>query len=134
MRLKGAILSSCHGEQEGPLTPPLPNYMCLSFHYPPPSPHFRSFSSAVLDMARNLYAAQEATVTTRHGTMDCFQIGKGVRQGCILSLCLFNLYAEYIMRKAELRKHKLEPRLLGEISITSDTQMTPPFWQKVKRN
>ena len=134
MRLKGAILSSCHGEQEGPLTPCLPNYMCLSFHYPPPHPHFRSFSSAVLDMARNLYAAQEATVTTRHGTMDCFQIGKGVRQGCILSLCLFNLYAEYIMRKAELRKHKLEPRLLGEISITSETQMTPPFWQKVKRN
>ena len=136
MRLKGAILSSCHGEQEGPLTPCLPNYMCLSFHYPPPPPrpHFRSFSSAVLDMARNLYAAQEATVTTRHGTIDCFQIGKGVRQGCILSLCLFNLYAEYIMRKAELRKHKLEPRLLGEISITSDMQMTPPFWQKVKRN
>ena len=134
MRLKGAILSSCHGEQEGPLTPRLPNYMCLSFHYHPPRPHFRSFSSAVLDMARNLYAAQEATVTTRHETMDCFQIGKGVRQGCILSLCLFNLYAEYIMRKAELRKHKLEPRLLGEISITSDTQMTPPFWQKVKRN
>ena len=85
-------------------------------------------------LLRNLYAAQEATVTTRHGTMDCFQIGKGVRQGCILSLCLFNLYAEYIMRKAELRKHKLEPRLLGEISITSDTQTTPPFWQKVKRN
>ena len=46
---------------------------------------------------RNLYAGQEETVRTRHGTIDCFQIGKGVRQGCILSPCLFNLYAEYIM-------------------------------------
>ena len=48
-------------------------------------------------LLRNLYVGQEATVRTRHGTMDCFQIGKGVRQGCILSPCLFNLYAEYIM-------------------------------------
>ena len=64
-----------------------------------------------------------------HGTTDWFQIGKGVRQGSILSPCLFNLYAEYIMRNA-----RLEPRLLGEISITSDMQMTPPLWQKVKRN
>ena len=51
---------------------------------------------------RNLYAGQEATVRTGHGTTDWFQIGKGVRQGCILSLCLFNLYAEYIMRNAGL--------------------------------
>ena len=58
-----------------------------------------------------------------------FQIGKGVHQGCILSLCLFNFYAEYIIRNAWL-----ESRLLGEISITSDMQMTPPLWQKVKRN
>ena len=48
-------------------------------------------------LLRNLYAGQEATVRTRHGTMDWFQIGKGVHQGCILSPCLFNLYAEYIM-------------------------------------
>ena len=82
---------------------------------------------------RNLYAGQEVTVRTGHGMTDWFQIGKGVRQGCILSLCLFNLYAEYIMRNAGL-KHKLESRLLGEISITSDVQMTPPLWQKVKRN
>ena len=85
-------------------------------------------------LLRNLYAGQEATVRTGHETTDWFQIGKGVRQGCILSPCLFNLYAEYIMRNAGLKKHKLESRFLGEISITSDTQMTPPLWQKVKRN
>ena len=53
-------------------------------------------------LLRNLYAGQEATVRTGHGTRDCFQIGKGVRQGCILSPCLLNLYAEYIMRNAVL--------------------------------
>ena len=86
-------------------------------------------------LLRNLYAGEEATVRTGHGTTDWFQIGKGVWQGCILSPCLFNLYAEYIMRNAGLKeKHKLESRFLGEISITSDIQMTPPLWQKVKRN
>ena len=85
-------------------------------------------------LLRNLYAGQEATVTTGHGPTDWFQIGKGVRQGCILSPCLFNLYAEHIMRNADWKKHKLESRLPGEISITSDMQMTPPLWQKVKRN
>ena len=74
-------------------------------------------------LLRNLYAGQEATVRTGHGTTDWFQIRKGVHKGCILSPCLFNLYAEYIMRNAGL-KHKLESRLLGEISITSDMQMT----------
>ena len=64
---------------------------------------------------RNLYAGQEATVRTGHGTTDCFQIGKGVRQGCILSPCLFNLYAEYIMRNAGLEEARLESRLPGEI-------------------
>ena len=53
-------------------------------------------------LLRNLYAGQEATVRTRHGTTDWFQIGKGVNQGCILSPCLFNLYAEYITRNAGL--------------------------------
>ena len=85
-------------------------------------------------LLRNLYAGQEAPVRTGHGTTDWFQIGKGVRQGCILSPCLFNLYAEYIMRNLDWKKHKLESRLPGEISITSDMQMTPPLWQKVKRN
>ena len=85
-------------------------------------------------LLRNLYAGQEATVRTGHVTTDWFQIGKGVHQGCILSLCLFNLYAEYIMRNAGVEEHKLELRLPGEISITSDMQMTPPLWKKVKRN
>ena len=79
-------------------------------------------------------AGQEATVRTGHGTTDWIQIGKGVRQGYILSPCLFNLYAENIMTNAGLEKHKLESRLPGEISVTSDMQMTPPLWQKVKRN
>ena len=74
-----------------------------------------------------------SNVRTGHGTTEWFQILKGVLQVCILSPCLFNLHAEYIMRNAGL-KHKLESRLLGEISITSDMQMTPPLWQKVKRN
>ena len=85
-------------------------------------------------LLRNLYAGQEATVRSRHGTTDWFQIGKGVHQGCILSLCLFNLYAECIMQNARLDKGKLESRLPGEISITSDMQMTPSLWQKAKKN
>ena len=85
-------------------------------------------------LLRNLYAGQEATIRTGHGTTDWFQIGKGVRQGCILSPCLFNLYAEYIMRNAGMNEAKLELRLAGEITLTSDTQMTPPLWQKVKKN
>ena len=85
-------------------------------------------------LLRNLYASQEVTVRTGHETTDWFQIGKGVRQGCILSPCLFNLYAEYIIQNAGWMKHKLESRLLGEISVTSDMQMTPPLWQKVKKN
>ena len=85
-------------------------------------------------LLRNLYAGQEATVRTGYGTTDGFQKGKGVCQGCILSPCLFNFYAEYIMRNAGLEEAQLELRLLGEISITSDMQITPPLWQKVKRN
>ena len=82
----------------------------------------------------SLYAGQEATVRTGHGTTDWFQIGKGVHQGWILSPCLFNLYADYISEMLGWMKHKLESRFLGEISITSDMQMTPSLWQKVKRN
>ena len=85
-------------------------------------------------LLRNLYASQEATVRTKHGTTDWFQIGKGVRQGCILSPCLFNLYTEYIMRSAGLDEAQAKSRSLGEISITSYMQMTPPLWQKGKKN
>ena len=80
-------------------------------------------------LLRNMYAGQETTVRTGHGTTDWFQIGKGVRQICILSPCLFNFYA---CKMPGWVKHKLEPRLPGEISITSDMQMIPLLWQKVK--
>ena len=78
-------------------------------------------------LLRNLCAGQEATVRTGHGTTDWFQIGKGVRQGCILSSYLFNLYAEYIMRNAGLDEAQQDSRLLVDISITSDMQMTSPL-------
>ena len=81
---------------------------------------------------RNLYVGQEATVRTGHGTTDWFQIGKGVHQGCILSPCLFSLYAEYIMRNARL--DEAQAGIKGEISTTSDMQILPLLWQKVKRN
>ena len=64
-------------------------------------------------LLRNLYAGQEATVRTGHGTTDCFQIGKGVRQGCILLPCLFNLYAEYIMRNTGLEEAQAGIKIVG---------------------
>ena len=74
---------------------------------------------------RNLYAGKEATVRTGHGTTDWFQIGKGVRQGCILSPCLFNLYAEYIMRNAGLDEAqvgvKTVRRNVSNLRYTDDT-------------
>ena len=76
----------------------------------------------------NLYAGQEATVRTEHVTTDWFQIGKGVLQGCILLPCLFNLYVEYIMRNAGLEEAQAAIKIAGEISNTSDMQMTPPLW------
>ena len=81
-----------------------------------------------------MYAGQEATVRTGHATTDWFQIGKGVRQDCILSPCLFNLYAEYIMRNAGLEEAQAGIKIAGRNINTSDMQMTPPLWQKVKRN
>ena len=84
-------------------------------------------------LLRNLYAGQEATVRTGRETTDWFQIRKGVCQGCILSPCLFNFYAEYIMRNAELEEAQAR-RIKIAGTITSDMQMTPPLWQKVKRS
>ena len=83
-------------------------------------------------LLRNLYAGQEATVRIRHVTMDWFQIGKGVHQGCKLSPCLLNLYTSW--ETLGWMKHNLGWRLLGEISLTSDMQMTPPLWQKANKN
>ena len=80
----------------------------------------------------NLYADQEATVTSGHGTVDWFQIGKGVCSGCILSPCIFNLDAEYIIRNVGL--DKVQTGLPGEIPRTLDMQMMQLQWQKVKRN
>ena len=85
-------------------------------------------------LLRNLYEGQEATVRTGHGTTDWFQIGKGVCPGCILSPCLFNLFAVYIMRNPGLEERHAGIKNAGEISITSDMQMTPHLWQKVKKN
>ena len=82
---------------------------------------------------RILYAGQEATFKTGHGTIDWFQIGKGVHQGCILS-SLFNRHAEYIMGNAGLDEAQARIKIAGDISITSDIQMIPPLWQKVKKN
>ena len=84
-------------------------------------------------LLRNLYAGQEATVRTRHGTMDWFQIGKGVHQGYILSPCLTYMQSTS-WEMPDWMKYKLESRLLEEISITSDMHMTPLLWQKVNRN
>ena len=78
-------------------------------------------------LLRNLYAGQEATARTEHGTTDWFQIGKGICQGCLLSSCLFSLYAEYIMRNARVNEAQALIKIAGGISITSDMQMTPPL-------
>ena len=85
-------------------------------------------------LLRNLYAGQEATVRTGHGTTDWFQIRKGVHQGCTLSPCLFNLYEEYIMKNAGLNEEQSGIKTAGEISITSAMELTPPLRQKVRKN
>ena len=85
-------------------------------------------------LLKNLYAGQEATVRTGHGTIDWFQIGKVVCQGCILSPRLFNLYAEYIMRNAGLEEAQSGIKIAGRNINNLDMQMTPSLWQKVKRN
>ena len=85
-------------------------------------------------LLRNFYAGQEATVRTVQGTMDWFHTGKGVYQGCILSPCLLNLYTEYIMQNSGLDEVQARIRIAGRNINTSDMLMTPPLWQKAKRN
>ena len=85
-------------------------------------------------LLRNLYAGQEGTARTGHGTIDWFQIGKGVHQGCILPPCLFNFYAEYIMRNAGLEEAQAGIKIAGRNINNLNMQMTPPLWQKVKKN
>ena len=84
-------------------------------------------------LLRNLYAGQEATVRTGHRTTDWFQIRKGVRQGCILSPCLFNLYAEYIMRNARLDESQAGIKIARRNVNNLRMQMTPPLRQRITK-
>ena len=82
----------------------------------------------------NLYAGQEATARTGHGTTDWFQIGKGVCQGCILPPCLFNFYTEYIMRNAGLEEAQADIKIAVRNINNLRYEMTPPLWRKVEKN
>ena len=88
-------------------------------------------------LLRNVYAGQEATVRTRHGTMDRFQIGKGVHQGCILSPCLFNLHAEYIMRNARLDEAqggiKIAGRNINNLRYADETTLMAESKEELRR-
>ena len=96
----------------------------------------------ILDHLRNLYGSQEAAVRTRHGTMDWFQIGKGVHQGCVLSSCLFNFYAEYIMQNARLDETQAAIRIAGrninnlryadDITLMAESKELSSLLMKVK--
>ena len=87
-------------------------------------------------LLRNLYAGQEATVTTGHGTTDWFQIGKGVHQGCILSPCLFNFYAEYIMRNAGMEEAqagiKIARRNINHLRYADETTLMAESEEELK--
>ena len=85
-------------------------------------------------LLRNLYAGQEATVRTGHGTTNSFQIGKRVRQECILSSCLFNLYVEYMMQNTRMDEAQAGNKIARRNINVSDMQMIPPLRQKVKNN
>ena len=98
--------------------------------------HEIGIADHLTSLLRNLYASQEATVRTGHGTTDWFQIGKGVRQGCILSPCLFNLHAEYIMRNTGPDEPQAGIKIAGRninncryVDIDDTT-----LWQKEKKN
>ena len=85
-------------------------------------------------LLRNLCAYQKATVKTGHGTTDWFQIGKGIHQGCVLYPVYLTYMQNALYKMPGWMKHKPQSGLPGEISITSDMQMTPPLWQKEKKN
>ena len=97
---------------------------------------FQNFPQFIVILLRNLYAGQKATVRTGHGTTDWFQIGKGVRQGCILSLCLFNFYAEYIMRNAGLEEAqariKIARRNINNLRYADDTTLMAESEEELK--
>ena len=84
-------------------------------------------------LLRNLHAGQKATVTIGHETTDCFQMGKGIHQGCVWSLCLFSLYAEYIIRNAGVEEAQVRIKISRRDINNLEMQMAPPLWQKVKR-
>ena len=88
-------------------------------------------SDHLICLLRNLYAGQEATVKTGHGTTDWFQVEKGVRQGCILSLCLFNLYAEFIMRNARLEEAQAG-RNINNLRYAIDTTLMAESEEELK--
>ena len=96
----------------------------------------KRFPDHLTCLMRNLYAGQEATVRTGHGTTGWFQIGKGVRQGCILSPCLFNLYAEYIMRNAGLEETqagiKIAGRNINNLRYADDTTLMAESEEELK--
>ena len=99
-----------------------------------PQPKMRPSSIKTNPVESRVYAGQEATVRTGHGTTDWFQIGKGVHQVCIVSPCLYNLYAEYIMRNAGLEEAQAGIKIAGRNINNLRYADVSPLWQKVKRN
>ena len=85
-------------------------------------------------LLRNLYAGQEATIRTRYGTMDCFELGKEYIKAVYFHFAYLTSVQSVSCEMLDWMKHKLKSGLLGEISITSDMQMISPLWQKVKKN
>ena len=105
----------------------MPVFDCVDYHKPWKILQEIGIPDHLTCLLRNLYAGQETTVRTRHGTTDWFQIGKGVHQGCILSPCLFNLYEEYIMRNARLDEAqagiKIVRRNINNLRYADDTTL-----------
>ena len=113
------------------------NEVCLCFHYfPIYLPRRDGNTRPPACLLKNLYVGQEAAVRTGHGTTDWFQMGKGVRQGCILSPCLFNVYAEYIMRNAGLDEAqagiKTAGRNINNLRYADDTTLMAEREQELK--